>query len=241
MSRLLKILPLTLALAALSIFASSCGSGTSQVRVINSIPQSPDLDVDINGTKYFPSVETGFVYPTPTTPVSYISVPAGGDTIEAFDAGTTSDAVVPSQSISLGGSTQYTVVLGGFITNNPQAYLITDDNTVPATGYVNIRVIDGSATAGNNGIDAILYPQGTTPGSKQVTGLVLGQASAYLPLTFEEGGYCIEVFNTGNDTPLFNYCTFAQSTGSITTLVIVDNDQTGIGISAQPLVYLDVE
>jgi hypothetical protein len=239
MFRLLKALPLALILAALSIVTTGCGGGNAQVRVVNAIPEAPDLDIDINGTKYFPSVQTGSVYPTPTTPVTYVSVPAGTDSLEAFDAGTTSSPVIPSQNVTLGSSVQYTVLLGGFL-GSAQPFIITDDNNVPIAGDVEVRVIDGSANAGTNGISAAIYPAGTNPPAPQITGLALGSASSYLPLSFETSGYCMEVFNNGNATPLFTFCPpFAQQTGQIVTLVVVDNNN-GVGISSQPLVYVDI-
>ena len=52
MFRLLKALPLTLALVALSLFDVSCSSSSqSQVRVVHAISDGPALDVEINTTK----------------------------------------------------------------------------------------------------------------------------------------------------------------------------------------------
>ena len=179
MFRLLKALPLTLAIAALSIVAISCGSsGQARVRVVNAIPDaSANLDININGTKDFTNVAFDSVYPTQTTPASYVSVPSGSDTIEAFNTGTTTSPVVNSTTASLSGSTQYTVLLGNYLNKSPQAYLITDNNTAPTTGNVEIRVIDGSALANaeSTGIDVYIYQTGLQPpGTPQIYDLPLG-------------------------------------------------------------------
>jgi len=243
MFRLLKALPLALAIAALSIVATSCGSsGSAKVRVVNAIPDNGSnggiaLDIDINGTKDFPSVAFDTVYPTQTTPASYVSVPSGSDTIIAYDTGTTTSPVVNSTTASLSGSTQYTMLLGGFAAQSPQAYLITDNNTAPTTGYVNIRIINGSASAGTNGIDVAIYQNGLQPGSPQITGLPLGQGSGYQSLIFETS-YCIEVFPHGSGTYQVNQC-YAQATGQISTVVIVDT-QGGAAISPTPLEMVDL-
>ena len=66
MFRLLKALPLTLALAALSLFAASCGSSNqSQIRVVHAIPDGPALDINVNTTKVFTNIAFGGVQPTP--------------------------------------------------------------------------------------------------------------------------------------------------------------------------------
>jgi hypothetical protein len=249
MFRLLKALPVVLgivAIVALGVFAASCGSGgNALVRVVNAIPDnSESLDVDVNGTKDFPSVAFDTVYPTPTTPASYTPVPSGSVSIEAFIAGQTTNPIVAPTTTSLSASTQYTVLLGGFPGSSPSAYLLPDNNTVPTTGNVNIRVIDGSAVAGSNGIDVVIYQTGTNPppvSQAQVVGLPLGQASSYLSLTYESN-YSIQVYQHGNGNPLFNFG-FAQggssSAGPVTTLVILDNP-AGTAIYPTPIVLSDL-
>ncbi len=109
MFRLLKALPLTLALAALSFFAASCGSGSqSQIRVVNAIPDVPNntpLDIDVNGTK----VITALAFPNFQPSSGYTKVASGSVTIAALDTGTTTQVL--SSTGTLSGSTQYTVVL----------------------------------------------------------------------------------------------------------------------------------
>src|ERR1700731_1898307 len=57
MFRLLKALPLALALAALSFFPASCGSSSkSQVRVLHAISDGPALDINVNTTKVFTNI-----------------------------------------------------------------------------------------------------------------------------------------------------------------------------------------
>jgi hypothetical protein len=247
MFRLLKALPLALAIVAivaLGLFAASCNSsGNALVRVVNAIPDAPaNLDVDINGTKDFPNVQFDNVYPTqkPSGPAQYTSVVSGSDSIEAFDTGTTT-VVVNSTTATLGASTQYTMLLGGFLNSSPSAYVITDNNTVPTTGNVNIRIINGSAISGSNGIDVYIYQTGLQPpANPSVTGLSLGASSGYLPFTFESS-FSFDVYFHGNG---FKQFTFTPNTGFVTgeimTLVIVDQPNGG-AISDIPLVLVDLD
>jgi hypothetical protein len=108
-----------------------------------------------------------------------------------------------------------------------------------ATGKVNVRIIDGSAVAGSNGIDVYIYQTGLgPPPTPQVSGLALGRSSAYLPMTFESS-YAFEVFSHGNGSPQFTFFeTFVA--GEIMTLVIVDTPN-GQAMSDIPIVLTDLE
>src|SRR5258708_26368670 len=86
MFRLLKALALTLALAALSFFATSCGSSSqSQVRVVHAIPHAPAVDINVNGTK----VITNLAFDSFQPASGYLKVKAGRDTVPVFGTRTT--------------------------------------------------------------------------------------------------------------------------------------------------------
>ena len=241
MSRLLKALPVALALAALGIFTTSCGSSSqSQVRVVHAISDGPALDINVNTTKVFTNIAFGGVQPTPP---AYTKVASGSDTLQAVDTGTTT-AVIANTSTSLSGSSQYTVLLTGFLNgtgaNAPTFNLITDNNTAPTSGNVEIRIIDGSANTPQGGFDVYIVPQNTniqtlTP---QISGLLIGQASSYQSLNITGNVYEVIVTPHGNQTPSINQ-NYTILTGSIRTFVIVDNTGGG-GINAFPLELNDL-
>ena len=241
MFRLLKALPLALALAALSFFAASCGSSSqSQVRVLHAISDGPALDINVNTTKVFTNIAFSGVQPTPP---AYTKVASGSDTLEAFDTGTTTP-VINSTSVSLSGSSQYTVLLTGFLNgtapNAPTFYTITDNNAVPTAGNVEIRIIDGSANTPQGGYSVYIVPPGTNIGgvTPQISGLLFGQASSYQSLNVSGNVYEVIVTPNGNQTPIINQ-NYTITTGSIRTFVIVDNTGGG-GISAFPLELADL-
>jgi hypothetical protein len=237
MSRLLKALPLTLALAALSIFAASCGSSTpAQVRFVNAIQDTAQygtaLDIDVNGTEEFPNISLfGFL------PLSgYTSVPSGSGTIEGLETGTTTE--VFSSNISLNAGTQYTLVATGFATSTSKVAIIsaTDKNAAPASGNVEFRIINASPS-GPNGIpgavDIYIFPIGSnspiTPPAT-IPNLAYRGTSSYVPLpynpNFEQGfNYTMFVTAAGIPTPILITQTLSagsSSAGAIRTLVLTD-------------------
>jgi hypothetical protein len=239
MSRLLKALPLTLSLAALSFFATSCGSSSqSQVRIVHAISDGPALDINVNTTKVFTNIAFGGVQPTPP---AYTKVASGSDTLEAVNTGTTT-ALIANTSANLSGSSQYTVLLTGFRNGNganaPTFNLITDNNAAPTTGNVEIRLIDGSANTSQGGFDVYIVPPGTNIGGlqPQISGLLIGQASSYQTLNITGNVYQVIVTPNGNQTPYINQ-NYTITTGSIRTLVIVDN---GNQVSQFPLELNDL-
>src|SRR6266446_3302061 len=176
MLRLLRALPLILALAALSTFATTCGSSSqSQVRVVHAISAGLALDINVNTTKVFTNIAFGGVQPTPP---AYTKVASGRVTLEAVDTGTTT-AVIANTSASLSGSSQYTVVLTGFRNstdiNAPTFHTITDNNAAPTSGNVEFRIIDASPSSPGT-VDVYIVPPGTdiTPPSvqPQISGLI---------------------------------------------------------------------
>ena len=239
MFRLLKALPVTLALAALSIFATGCGSSSqSQVRVVHAISDGPALDINVNTTKVFTDIAFGGVQPIPP---AYTKVASGSDTLQAVDTGTTT-VLIANTSASLSGSSQYTVLLTGFRNgagaNAPTFYTIPDNNTAPTSGNVEIRIIDGSANTPQGGFDVYIVPPGANIGGvpPQVSGLLIGQASSYQSLNITGNVYEVIVTPHGNQTPSINQ-NYTILTGSIRTFVIVDN---GNQVSQLPLLLADL-
>jgi hypothetical protein len=235
MSRLLKTLPLTLALAALSIFTAGCGSsnGPAQVRFVNAIQDTAQygtaLDIEVNGTKDFPQVPFQGVQPSS----GYTKIASGGVAIQGLETGTTIPVFVAD--ISFNAGVQYTVVATGFATNISKVVTIssTDNNTAPASGKPEFRVINASPS-GPNGIpgavDIYIVPIGSngplTPPAT-IPSLVYRSTSSYIPLTynpnFEQGfNYTMFVTAAGTTTPILIAQNLSASAGAIRTLVLTD-------------------
>lgn len=244
MRRLLKALPLTLTIAAVSIAAltlaaAGCGSNSAQVRVINAIDdlQDPSVDVYVNGTDKFSGVGfTGYL-PTQSTAATYTAVSSGTDTIQVYNHGATAGTggffSGGGAAETLKGSTDYTLLLAGEYNANqpaqqPNLWLIDDDNTAPSTGYMEIRVLNGSIYTYQqytSGVDVYFVPQGQTGlnGTCSCSGLTVGQGTGYVKLQ-EESSYTITVtpHNLTNTILSQTYPT-SSSGGQIFTIVLVDN------------------
>ena len=254
MSRPLKVLPLALAtavVAALSVLAASCNtSGSTEVRLINGLSNNGNpyvsLDVYVNGAK-LNSTALGYasVYPAKATPAAYAGVPPGSDTVEAFDTGTTTPAILNSVTEAFTGGGEYTLVLSGSVNNldhPPTAFLFKDNNTLPTTGNVEFRVINGSVASQqfSGSIDVYILPQGTQPnGNPQIPGLAYGSdATGYMTMTYLNGTeYTFWVTPHSSTTPIASQ-SFGPVNQQITTLVLTDN-QYGSAIASPPFVYLD--
>jgi hypothetical protein len=265
MFRLLKALPLTLAIAALIVFATfaaSCGSTNSQARFVNAISDNTTtLDIDFNGTKVFGLTNT---FPTDSGS-TYVSIPTGSDKIQGFASGTTTNPVFTVTSpVSFNSGSQYTVVATGFLAGTVNLVAPVDTNTAPAVGTVNFRVIDASP-AGVGSVDVYIIPNiapstpSCTLGSNCPAPAISGVSSPLSSTTPYSGyinvpynslgtfGYTMYVTPTGQTTPVQGWNGGFQipeigsvSVGSIRTIVLVDNAPGNNGMSSTPIVLSDL-
>ncbi|MGA2979724.1 MAG: DUF4397 domain-containing protein [Terriglobales bacterium] len=249
MSRLLKALPLALALAALSIFAASCGSsGPAQARFVNAVPDTDQygtgLDIEFNGTKDFTNV--AFFDYLPAS--EHTNVPSGNNTIEGFETATSSE--IFSSNVFLNPGSQYTMVAAGPGTNINKIALISavENNTVPAIGTVVFRVINASPS-GPSGVDIYFAPVGSnapTPPAT-ITNLAYRNTSAYVTLPYNSNSvdganYTMFVTATGTTTPVLITQSFSAGTSSqaaIRTLVLTD-EQNIDQLNPQAIILKDL-
>jgi len=267
MCRLLKALPLTLAIAALIVFATfaaSCGSGNSaQARFVNAIADDSQssLDIDFNGTKVFSGVGR-----FSASGSSYVSVPSGSDQIQGFVNGQTSNPLFTATSpVSFSAGKQYTVVAAGQLAGTVILLAPVDDNTAPAVGNVIFRVINASLFE-TIPVDVYILPDSTnTPGStcfgtvgcpgpvvtalaSPVSSIDTTSAPVTLPYNSTGNGFTLYVTLTGQTQALFNggytFNVGSLSVASIRTIVLVDTGCTdpcnGGSMSALPIVLSDL-
>jgi hypothetical protein len=266
MRRWLKALPLTLALAALIVFATfaaSCGSNNSQARFVNAISDNTTtLDIYFNGTKAFGLTNT---FPTDSGS-TYVSIPTGSDKIQGFSSGTNTNPVftVPNSPISFKSGSQYTVVAMGRLASTVTVVAPVESSTAPANGSVNFNVIDASP-AYTQAVDVyILQDQTSTPGSTcfgndgctPTISALASPASSITPYTTTPAtvpynslgfGYTLYVAEAGSSppTPLPGWTGYPFSVGSVTvgsirTIVLVDNPGGSNGMSAVPIILSDL-
>ena len=240
MLRLLKALSLTLAIAALSIVATSCSSNNgTKARFVNAIENTFQyggaLDVEVNGTQQF----IGVTYASPGS--TYMAIPAGNVTFEGFESpGVTTPVFTDSTTLS--GGTQYTEVATGQAggTGGQVVLLsLSDDNSLPNNGTLNFRVINAAFNASSSPnasvdiwIERAPYIFSLTQPAT-IRNLAYQSASGYInvPYNSGQGGFTVFVNTVGLGdevgTPLTQPLTISvngsQTSASVCTLVLVDN------------------
>jgi len=224
MSRCFKALPRTLALAALSVFAGSCGSGSNpaQVRFVNAIQDTAQygsaLDIEVSGTKEFTDIPFQGFQPSS----GYTAIPSGGAALQGLQTGTTTGVFIAD--ISLNASTPYTLVATGFAISNKVAIIsAVDNNTTPSNGKVKFRVINASPS-GPNGIpgavDIYMVPVGSNVGLTSAT--LIASDLAYRSTS----SYATVAYNPNSEQG-FNYTMFVTATGTTTPIVITQTLSVG--------------
>lgn len=230
MSRLLKALPLTFALAALCILSASCGSNApAQVRFVHAIQDAPALDINVTGpnTASMPEfTHVSFLDVQPPQP-GYISVPSGRDTIAGVLTGTTTP--VFSDTATLGAGAHYTFVATGFA-QNVTLLQVSDNIPTPPSGDVEFRVIHASPS-GPPSVDVYIELNPNTGLGPPITiqGLAYTQASSYVTFAFNPNnatpppGFKVFVTASGSTTPIINGAPLNPSAaGAVRTLVLTD-------------------
>lgn len=258
MFRLLKALPLTLAIAALIIFgtfAASCGSSNSQARFVNAISDDTQgLDIEFNGAKAFTDVA-----PFAASASTYVSVPSGSDKIQGFATSTTTQVFSQTSPVAFTSGKQYTIVATGTLAGTVILLAPVDTNTAPANGSVNFRVINASLS-GPGSVDVYIL-QDSAPNTTcipagsgsacapTITALPspvssVNPVSAYVTLPYNSlgFGYTLYVTVAGQTSPLFNggysFNAGSVSLGSVRTIVLVDSGNNTM--SSQPIVLSDL-
>jgi hypothetical protein len=228
MLRMLRTLPFALVLAALSMFAASCGSSNSKLRLMHAVPDGGAIDVLIDGKNVAPGLSFDIA-------TSYLSVTSGSRHVQVFAAGTTTNAFFDG-TVSLSGGTTYTAVATGSATSSTVvAPLFTDNNTAPTSGNIEIRVIHASPTWNTDfgGLDVYVVAPGTSISgvSPTISNLTYKNASTYLSVA--AGQYEIVMTPVGqksNDIDIEP--SDLNTAGRIRTFVVVDN--AGGGLSGTP-------
>jgi Domain of unknown function (DUF4397) len=210
-------LPISVGVLALgTIFLSlGCGSSNARVRLLNAAPLQSSLDMLVANK----AVATGVAYATAS---NYASVSSGSPNLQIEPSGT-SNALV-NQTITLSSGSDNTI-LATNSSSSVSAVVLTDNNAAPASGQIEIRVINASSTLGT--ADIYIVAPGTSISSvtPTVSSLSFGAATAYQPLT--AGSY--EVFFAPAGQKFVSIDSGSQSftSGQIRTIVGLDGQNGG--------------
>jgi hypothetical protein len=235
MSRWLQALSFTLALAALSVFATSCGSSApAQIRFVHAIQDAAPLDITVTGSDTRSAQEfTGisFLGVQPNQP-GYTSVPSGGDTIKGVLTGTTT--AVFSDTAGWASAAHYTVIATGFSqtgTNGSNVVLLSvpDNIPTPPPGDVEFRVIHASPSGpGTVDVYIELNPNNGPGLPITIQGLPYMQASNYVSFVLNPNnastppGFTVYVTASGSTQPIIIESINPSTAGAVRTLVLTD-------------------
>jgi hypothetical protein len=246
MFRFLKALLLASGIAALSMITVSCNSGGQpRVRFVHAIEDADALDIQVNGTKYFTDVAFGNLAPS----TGYTAVTEGIDTVAGLVTGTSTIAFT-TPNVRLIAGNYYTVVATGFDTGFEGDNVIIlnpiDNDTEPANGILNFRVINASPSGPNGSgspVDIYIQPaqvEGLAPPAT-ISGLAYQATSKYVPEKYNTtgGGYTVYVCVAGTTSPFFQQTLVfgGPNEGSIRTLILTD--QQGVEDLNPQFIVLD--
>jgi hypothetical protein len=253
MRNLMKPLLLLLALVSVSIFLISCTSSNSvQARFVNAVyltsgSYNGSLDVEFNGTKEF----TNITFPNASAS-TYKAVPGGTVSIQGL-AYNTSTTVFGPVSETLNGGTDYTMVAGGQAGGSGALVNLAvypDNNSAPATGTVNFRVLNASDVDSSIDVYIEQTPFTGTLGQNGVApdftlGLNSGSTYKNFPWNSDGQGWSLYVTTAGNPNSIrlngFSIASFGGTgTDGIRTIVLTDDTNAPNTISSQPLVLTDL-
>lgn len=201
-------------LVGIAALAISCGSDHAEVRFVHASPDTPPLDVLIDGKSVATNLAFGSVFPAS----GYQSVTAGNRRVEEPDTGTSNNEI--SATVSFGTGKKYTMIASG-LQANIAAVLLTDDSSAPASGKVKVRVAHMSPDFADR-VDFYVVPAGTdiTGMSPTVPGLAYTQAGSYLSM--DAGDIEIIALRTTDQVQLVD-TTLSLTAGQNRTLLLVDD------------------
>jgi hypothetical protein len=186
-----------LGLPALLLTFGCGGGGTgTELRVLNASPDETSVQVVVDGA----AVGSALAYQANT---GYQSVKAGSRQFVLENTGMTTNLVPNDATLSLGNLTETTIILAGYSTGL-QGIALTDDNTTPASGTINIRMVNAMPSLGP--IDVYVVPPGTSLSSVTPTfpGLTFATPSNYVNLSIGSNAN-YEIYFTPPGNSAFTY------------------------------------
>jgi len=148
------------------------------------------------------------------TASSYAQIIPGSPILTVAVQGATTALL--SQTLSLVSGTSYTVLAAGYPAS-VAAILLTDNNSPPSAGNVNLRIINASPSLGT--ADVYVVAPGTNLGnvSPTVSAIDFESASNYVPIA--AGNYEIYFTPTGQTVVLIDSGKLSFGAGQVRTIV----------------------
>lgn len=213
----LAMVALLLTLAAAPQAASAQG-GTARVRVIHAAPDTPAVDVFVDGQVALQNI----AFPVIS---AYLDVPAGPHTVAIAPAGSDVSSALLETEVTVEGGKSYTLAAIGL--NDVSAKLFSDDVSPVAEGKARVRFIHTSPDAPGADVEVINGPQ-------LFSGVGFGEASPYQDV--DAGSYNLRAVVAGANTVIVQLPNTTLQAGTIYDVFAVGrlaNIQVAIA-TAQP-------
>ncbi len=195
--------------AGMMIITAGCGSGGTQVRVMNAIDGESTVSMQIDNNNLASGVAFG-------TASSYGSVSSGSHTLEIQAA----NAPLFNQSITLSGDSNNTV-----LATDAGPTVLSDNKSTPSSGDIQIRAVNASTALGNTDVYIVAPGTDISTVNATISALAFRTASGYQ--TVAAGSYVVEFTQTGSKVVVFSTSALSFSAGQIRTVVALDNPSGG--------------
>ena len=202
-------------LCLLATVLSGCGSSTAKARIVNASPGEGAITATIAGTSVASNLDYG-------TASSYATVKSGSVTLDV-EQSSTSNSVL-DQAINLTSNDTYTILVANYSTALAVVTL-TDNNSSPSSGDVNIRVVQASPSLGTADVYIVTPGTSLSNASAAATSLSFESASVYVPEP--AGTYEIYFTPTGQKTAYIDSGPISFSSGEVRTVVGLNGSNGG--------------
>ena len=183
----------------------------ARVRVLHASPDAPAVDVLVDGQV----VLTAVPYKAYS---AYLTVPAGARNLKVR-ATSNPSLVVIDATPTLAADTDYTVIARNLLATI-EPWLLTDDNTAPASGQIKLRLAHGAPGAPT--VDIYVTAPGIDLGTvaPTLTDVPYAAASGYLAVP--AGTYQVRICPANTTTVAIDSGALTLAAGQIRTAVAVD-------------------
>ena len=192
-----------------------CGSSGSvaPTRLLNASPGEASLEAFMNNDLFASNVLYG-------TASAYAQIIPGSPVLTVAAQGASSGLL--AQTLSLQSGTSYTVMVSGY---TAAAILLTDNNTPPSAGNMNLRIINAAPSLGTADVYVVAPGTNLRNVSPTVSAINFESASNYIPLA--AGNYEIYFTRTGQTVALIDSGKVSFTAGQVRTVVGLNGAVSG--------------
>ena len=204
----LKPAPLSIGLLTLiaTFFSTGCGSGSTQVRLMNAMDGQGSVNMLLDNNTVASGVGFG-------SASAFASSSAGSHSLEIQSAGTT----LLNLSVSLNGGNNNTI-----LATNSGATVFQDNKSAPSSGNFELRVINAAQSLGTVDIYVVVPGTDISTVNPSATALAFQSASGYL--TLAAGNFVVEFSQSGSKNVVLATNSSSFSSGQIRTIVSLDGN-----------------